>query len=125
MFETHYEIDQSFQNFDPNCLRLVTDPSESLQVFYLNLLIHQDGLGKQVHKGSHLGDEELSSEEAISLWQMCYLSTHESYDPEDCAYIYRVVNAVCHSCFGEGAVLTNDELVECTVCNGTRRPGHD
>jgi hypothetical protein len=118
MFETHYDIDRSFKTFDPQLLSIQREEG-GLQVFYANTLVHTDELGKMIDDKSVIQEQALTKREAISLWQMCYLSTHTSYDPERCAYVYREVNRMCHTCYGDGEVLTNEEYASCTVCDGT------
>ena len=118
MFETHYEIDQSYEAFDPKFLTSsVVD--NKMHIYYADVLVHAQDKGKLIDEGTSILGKLLTSREAISLWQMCYLSKHISYDPERCAHIYREVNRLCHTCYGDGQVLTNEELVDCTVCSGT------
>lgn len=125
---THYEIDNSFVGFDTSLLSTVKDV-----VYYDGVPVVAVNGNKIVNAGAIVQGRKINAQQAISLWQHCYLSTRVSHDPEQCARVYRNVNQICHTCCGDGIVtrwLKDPETkkrvpveVGCTDCEGTGR-GH-
>lgn len=122
IFDTHYTIDQSYEDWDPNlCLR------DGDKVFYHDTLVHYKG--KVLKQGTEIKGKKLTRTQAISLWQMCYLHTHFSHDPMTCAHSYRHLHGICHTCAGDGKIQkwvkdreTRQRVkqeVGCTTCDGT------
>ncbi len=96
---THYELDDSFAGFD---LSLVTFDNKA--VLYDGVRVVRDDGAKIIQPGCSIQGRKISTQQAISLWQHCYVATRESYDPEQCARVYRNVNGVCHTCCGDTTI---------------------
>lgn len=98
-FSTHYDIDTSFNGFSAENLE-----RKGKEIYYDGLLVVNENGTKAIQAGSMVQGRKISNQQAISLWQHCYLYTRESLDPQQCARVYRNVNKICHTCYGDGVV---------------------
>lgn len=124
---THYELDESFVGFYTDLLSFSDDV-----VLYDGVPVVAANGSRIVDPGSVVQGRKISTQQAISLWQHCYTATRVSYDPEQCARVYRNVNHICHTCCGDKSITRwvkepdsrkrVPKEVECTDCDGT---GHN